>query len=422
VSTPPCPNCPVRGLPCIGLTDPHYCSLMARAPARYASVVLRRTREHSGLAWDVGPPPGRAITAAILAGDLTQHGHEAWIADLVRATDPDCLNWSGVALGPGGRAGPGPTLPLAELVPLHGGPTARVDGACSAWIAHHPTDQEAIEEACHGAEVLVVAGLPLEGMATTRLGLPVVYVASHDADLKAARCALEADIATWVVTFSQGAVTAFPPSLQARVLCLPRGVELGRCTPRWGRDRVRAAWGLEPAHRLVGLDGPLQPRSASLLNVALATLGPAYQVVSCDGVPCVQGPAEGGTAGSRWNRHDGDILAALDVYVVIDPAEAIPPGLMSAWLASVPVVATSTNELRALEREWGGLTVAVQSTATSLAEGIRRALGPEGVAASERAGRLAWEQYHSRAMAARWAEFLATVARPRPARGVAAEP
>jgi len=77
-------------------------------------------------------------------------------------------------------------------------------------------------------------------------------------------------------------------------------------------------------------------------------------------------------------EHVGDALAALDVLVLVSPAEGGPLVVLEALAAGIPVVATPVGNLPDLVRRHGELFVSVpiDPGPQQLAVTVRRALAP----------------------------------------------
>ena len=111
-------------------------------------------------------------------------------------------------------------------------------------------------------------------------------------------------------------------------------------------------------------------------------------------------------------QHVGDVLAALDVFILASHREAFSLALIEAWLAGVPVVATPVGSLPELERKHGRLAIRVpmRPSGKELAAAVVRAAGDEGQEIALRAQRVAKSQFTGEAMGDRWVDYLEDVA------------
>ena len=137
--------------------------------------------------------------------------------------------------------------------------------------------------------------------------------------------------------------------------------------------------------RAIGYVGRLSPeKNCIAVGNAVAAMGAPYRAVfvgpSYDPAYArqVHAAARGGIFVPPV-EHVGDALAALDVLVLVSPAEGGPLVLLEALAAGLPVVATPVGNLPDLVQRHGELfvTVPVDPTQEQLAAAARRALAPE---------------------------------------------
>jgi glycosyltransferase involved in cell wall biosynthesis len=108
----------------------------------------------------------------------------------------------------------------------------------------------------------------------------------------------------------------------------------------------------------------------------------------------------------------GNALAAIDVFMLASPSEGFALTLAEAWLASVPTVATRVGAVPELERQHGQLVfpIRVNATESELAVAVLDALSAENRSVVMRAKQITQAHYTTRAMAARWTNYLCDIA------------
>ncbi|MCZ2344477.1 MAG: glycosyltransferase family 4 protein [Bacteroidales bacterium] len=114
-----------------------------------------------------------------------------------------------------------------------------------------------------------------------------------------------------------------------------------------------------------------------------------------------------------YRRQVGDILAALDVFVLATPAEGFSLALAEAWLAGVPTVATRVGAVPELEERFGELVAAVpvDPSPRMLARAIQYAMSAEfRQEVVPRAQSMVTTYFTAAAMAERWTEYIHSIA------------
>ncbi len=185
--------------------------------------------------------------------------------------------------------------------------------------------------------------------------------------------------------------------------------------PQRSREDVRREWGLQPHHIAVGFVGRFAPeKRPELVAQAVAKLGGDYRAVFVgDGPSCGEAVKSIHSAlPSAIVRPPvaqvGDVLGALDCFVLPSRAEGFSLGLAEAWLAGVPTVATPAGALNELEQQHGRLTVrlAGNPTAGVVAAAIGEAVAPDNALNVERARNTVATHYSCSATSAAWTEFI----------------
>ena len=198
----------------------------------------------------------------------------------------------------------------------------------------------------------------------------------------------------------------------------PNGAELDRCTPRRGRDWMRAHIGITAGQKVALFCARFSGEKRPWAMLSMVPFLPDnWHVVMCGPDLC----GWGGSIGTPPPRvhilppqeHVGDVLAAADVFVLPSEMEAHPIALSEAWLAGVPAVYSEwpfVSQLRADHQEELGVAVPLYGSPQELAAAVLQAdIFREDLI--HRARRIAWQHYTASAMAARWEQYLSA---PRP--------
>jgi glycosyltransferase involved in cell wall biosynthesis len=267
--------------------------------------------------------------------------------------------------------------------------------------------------------------LPDLGPLLTGIDLPVVFV-SHGAGDWTARAVQSSESAcSHFVAVSETALLPFRPHTRARAIVLHNGVDVERCAPTQPREITRHNLGFDDQDILIGYVGRFSFEKNPLAAVIAARkLGGRFHAVYCgEGwkEAEVRSAAEK-IAGDRvrfvpHQRVVGNILSALDVFLLASPAEGFSLSLTEAWYAGVPTVATRVGAVPELERNNGELVsaVPVNPSPRILARAVLRAHSPTfRQEIVPRAQKLVAERYTSTAMARRWTDYLETICGDQP--------
>jgi glycosyltransferase involved in cell wall biosynthesis len=356
------------------------------------------------------------LRVAFLTPTLLMGGAERWMISLARRCDRERIEWVGTALSAGAPATAELCREMSAFMPVFAGPNAGPPDGAS--VVRCRSARAALEAATQDADVLIMWGLADLATLIAGLRIPVVIFASHGPGEWTERSARRSESgATHFVAVSEPALLPFSPCIRQRATVIHNGIEVERCTPRLSRSQVRAAWGFQEQHRLIGYVGRYSgEKNPAAAAHAAARLGGDYRAVYVgEGwmEPALRRQVAE-IAGDRakfvpMTRQVGNALVALDALVLASPAEGFSLSLAEAWYHQVPVVATRVGAVPELERRHGTLVslVAVWPCPLKLTRAVEQALTPEfREEVLPRAHAAVCRYYTASVMAERWTRFL----------------
>ncbi len=356
------------------------------------------------------------LRAGFLTPSLLLGGAERWMISLARHSDPRMIEWTGAELLYGEAAAAHLLDEMVQLMPVCSRAGNRLR-ASHGRPPHRSPKPGTVSPALRNADALVTWGISEPGRHLMGFAGQVVVVSHASIPLSNVPGPRPDSGTVHFAAVSQAATQAFRPEARAEARVLHNGVELERCRSTRSRGDVRAEWGFQDHHRLIGHLGrfarhknPLAPARAA------ARLGDDYHAVY---VGAGEREDEVRTAvhaiaGSRSHftgpvHHVGDALGAMDVFMLASPAEGFSLALAEAWCCGVPVVATRVGAIPELERRHGQLVapVPVDPTPHQLADAVELALTPEFRSrVVSNARRTVLHRYTAAHMAARWTSYL----------------
>ena len=368
----------------------------------------------------VSPPPTRTrVRVAFLTPTLLMGGAERWMISLARSCDPRRIEWTGTALTEGAPADAELCHEMAAYMPVYAGPGAGPPEGSPSITRRHSA-RAALDAVLAGADVLVAWGTHDLARLVAGYSGPVVFVSHGSSDWTARAIRGSESGATHFVAVSEAALRPFSPAIRGRAVVIPNGVDVPRCTPTMARERVRAAWGFDERHRLVGYVGRYSiEKDPTAAARAVASLGGPYRAVYVGGgwMEAEVRRDVSRIAGGRARfvpagRQVGDVLSALDVFMLTSPAEGFSLAMAEAWYGGLPVVATRVGAVPELERRHGPLVapVPINPRPEELAGAVALALSPTfGAEVVPRAREAVCRHYTAGAMARRWTDYLGSV-------------
>lgn len=372
------------------------------------------------------------VKAALLTPNLTMGGAEMWVVSLASSADP-LIQWTGAVVSGWGGLDPYLTQQLAARVPVHtnnggwnGAPGAQ-RLAKKYFRKIHDDFGDAIRAACRNADILLAWGGVDPKKYAPELSIPIVQT-SHTTESAAAGGGGFRS-ASHLAAVSEAAINHFSAHVPDRdVQVIYNGADVRRCMPVIGRNKIREQWRLGEEDVAVGYLGRHSPEKYPQAAIKAVGCLPKQYFAVYYGGPTPRDPSTTLRLRDQANRNAkgrvvfrpsvaqvGDVLAGLDVFMLASHREAFSLGLIEAWLAGVPVVATSVGSLPELERRFGKLTIEVPMRASGrkLASAVQMALDDVGLSRAKRAQQVALEHFTSEAMAHRWAEYLHGIVEPR---------
>lgn len=220
---------------------------------------------------------------------------------------------------------------------------------------------------------------------------------------------------THFMAVSEAAARKFPSGLHGMVKVLYNGVDLGRTAPTRTRAEIRKQWGLREDEIAVGYYGRCSPEKNPLAAAqAVRRLGPPYRSV-CIGkqwfdepVPAELRLVDPSAVVVEEQDQIGNVLAALDVFVLASYTEGHAQCLIECWQAGLPVAATPVGAVPELEKKYGPLTarIPLNPRPVHLAAAVRAALSPSHRTTIENARKLARSEFTGTGMASRFEALI----------------
>ncbi|MES2793201.1 MAG: glycosyltransferase family 4 protein [Planctomycetota bacterium] len=341
----------------------------------------------------------RRLRVAFLTPGLQRGGAERWIISLCRWMDAQIV---GVVS----------TMPKIDAGMRH--ELARVD----VQVFDHDADPDASRNVLAAADVVICWGIGNLAPYLDGIEAPVVWV-SHGACDWTRQLAIHAvgRVNHWVSVSdkARGPIPVAPD----QVTVIHNGVDIDRTVPIRGRRAMRKTLGLRDDQIAVGYMGRFSPeKRPTAVAEAVACLPAQYvAVMAGDGWneertrEAAAQIAPGRVIFAGHHPHVGDILSAFDVWINASPSEGMCLSLIETWLAGVPCVSTPTGAIPELQAVHGQLVyeVPIGADGEQIAEAILAASTDPSAVITDRARRLAWSQFTSPAMAARWIDYLQLV-------------
>ncbi len=210
---------------------------------------------------------------------------------------------------------------------------------------------------------------------------------------------------------SKAAAASYPEGVTAAVVW--NGIDPPDVGWDSDREATRTKWGLGTGEKAVGFVGRYSwDKNPVAAAQAVRYLGPGHRAVYIgDGWKAdqVKAAVRRCCPDAIFVPKVSDIwpaLAALDCFVLASPSEGMSLGLIEAWMAGLPVVATRVGAVPELEDHFGRMVhpVPIKPSGRVLAEAAREAMAE--TATWKRAQAVALEHLTADKMAQRWNDLI----------------
>jgi glycosyltransferase involved in cell wall biosynthesis len=356
------------------------------------------------------------------------------LVDLVKHSDPQRVQWTGVAVSGFGGCDPSLAAELhqhtrlyANRLPVsHKGLSPFHKPAIDSWTS--PDFREAVALACKGADVVVTWGQPQMRYWFDQLKVPRVICSHttrreddwmHHGGITGVTHLVAVSEAAMVYFEGRDGYDRLPKTV------IYNGADPGRLKVDVGGVILRDLLGIYPADRVVGYLGRQSPEKNYLAAArAVGALPLNYHAVYYGNGPHGNGFCpdlmtwcEANIPG-RYHVHSpvsdvGNVLDMFDVLMLVSHREAFSLTLIEAWLAGVPVIATPVGCLPELEEKYGPLTfrVPLNPSDAVLQKAVKIAINAHGLRGqiTGNAKLVAEDHFTVKAMADRWMTYLEDV-------------
>ena len=370
------------------------------------------------------------LQVAFLTPTMGLGGAERWIVSLCRAwANRKRVDVRAVSLTAGAQTWEPFCVDLEAMgVPVLGSRTLHEDGPNAARaIARLPGAADALRAATQGVDVLIHWGVPFAADLIRLAGYrgPSISVSHGSGQWTLDMTTQAASGSSHFAAVSVPSMRAQPQHVQDRTEVLWNGVDLDRVSVITPRDKMRSQWGVEGDDIVIGYVGRLSDEK-NPMAIADAWRGLRGELDGKRVVPVWIGDGwqaakyhalireTVGDAGRivPATNDVGSVLNALDVYVLASPGEGFSLGLMEAWAAGRPTVATPVGAVPELETQFGAMVcgVPVSPSPAELARAVEQAVSTEGAEIARNAQHVSLEHLTLTAMGERWATYLEKVA------------
>lgn len=359
------------------------------------------------------------LRVGLMTPTLLMGGAERWMISLARCCDPRLIEWTGTALTDQAPASVRLCREMSAFMPIHAGPFA-TGGVCIPSIHYCNSARAALEAVARSADLLITWGVRHLAKLIDGFQIPVVFVSHGGGEWSVETLKTSESGATHFVAVSETARLPFSAEVRDRATIIHNGVDVHRCTGTTSRHRVRAEWGFDDHHRLVGYVGRYswekRPEAAAEI---VRHLGGDYRAVYAG-----EGWAEAQLrqhvqriAGVRarfvpMDPNTGNLLSAIDAFVLASPAEGFSLSLAEAWYCGVPIIATPVGAVPELEQRHGRLVarVPIGASPREMAGAVQLALTPDyREEVVVRAREMVCSHYTATSMTERWTDYLFSI-------------
>lgn len=314
------------------------------------------------------------IKAAMITPNLTMGGAERWIATMIKHSDPEQLQWTGVACsGFGGMdanlckeiSDHGCRITAEKIRLNEGKPTPGSITGDNEYVERFPTMKEACKAITEDADVIVTWGL-LACRALKRDDKQPAVLVSHNSHYAARPIGPGI---THLAAVSLKAAETLQHKKNPHVTTIYNGVDMLRIKPTKGRLEIRKHWGAGHNTKVIGYVGRLSneknPNAAALAVEAARLHGHDWMAVYYGETPPLQRPPAPDHIGRIANALPGRVLVyapiaqvgnvycGLDALMLASDVEACSLTMLEAWMCDVPVISTPVGALPEMEEMLG---------------------------------------------------------------------
>lgn len=323
------------------------------------------------------------VTPAILLG-----GAELWILSLVKHLDSR-IKVMGVS--------------ITDRKPP-------IDPILGPEIQKFTTLNYNVAEMSANCDVLVVWGVyGLSQYIPSNFPGPIVFVSHGGGQWTDLIVKSNLSIITHCVAVSEKAKSPFPKDRDVTVIY--NGIEEDRCTPLTSKTTMRQRWGIQDGEKAIGYFGRFSfEKNVKGVVEAVNTMGPGYRCV---------------LTGDGWKKKEillslegldfiytgrcdqpGDVLNALDCFMLVSPSEGFSLALIEAWYCGCPTVTTPVGSYEETLSRHGKLLTMVPITASAkeMGDAALSAMGDKQTILH--AKNVAHQYYTASIMGKNWSDYL----------------
>lgn len=283
-------------------------------------------------------------------------------------------------------------------------------------VNYHEVHSHVGIEALKGCDIILTWCVhTLNRNIVSMYNVPIIEYAQNSDDYAKKVITSNLGIPHYYAACSKAASNVLPDTHEKTVIY--NGIDPGRVAPRIGRDRQRAAWGLQDRRVLLYMGRFVEEKHPEKVLAALLHLpddwvavfvGRGYQESELYKQAQIMCPDRTFFVDPQY--HVGDFLAAADVFILPSDFEGHSLALCEAWLAGTPTVFTDFAAMAELEERFGALGTMVSrrsgpdiiaSAVMSAASGVN-----EISALTANARSVVWENFTLTTISAQWEEYI----------------
>lgn len=367
------------------------------------------------------------VKVGFLSPSLRMGGAERWMLGLARHCDPARIKWVGTALTEWSREHTMMTREMNRYMPVYG-TLVKADSLDN----DHEFVRRPGPDASTGISIVASQADVILTWVEGKLGIMLNYyrqnyalkvVAISHSNWPQCMGSIQGD-ADFLTAVSREACNGYWPDGKCPIEVIHNGVDIERAVPIIGRKAFREKFGLANGDIILTYIGRFSKEKNPLAAAMAAQyMGKQFKALYIGG-----GDTTAGYSDAEWlpqldhvapdqyvhtGKMDsvGDALAISNVLVNCSNNEGFCLSIVEAWLAGVPVVATSVGAIPELEAIYGPLvvTVPIGCDAKTIADAVAVAMSSSWRSVIDKARNLAWNNFTAPAMAERWTNYLESI-------------